>query len=317
MIGLNLAVVHEQRPDQNGVLVAWRDGTSQQESGTGWGFCRVLEGRAHPTLGSSSDLPAVGELGLVATVDAEVSVWIGSVHWQANNPIAPAVEGVPRRSFWHHDSGACLQIDQEGALQVDLPSGIQIRNNGTDTPWPLPSGSSKATPGGAVVHPLTIAHPSGLSIQISPFGDLSITDARTISATSAGVVDLTAYGAVTIQTLPMAQDPLASLDEDLINLEPPVVPNVDITVNGAGAVNLNATGAVNVAGASVALMDGSVQFAMKPFVDWVTSWLTSHVHAGVTTGGGTSAVPTVTGTTASTPPAAALSGPTLTGKSAS
>lgn len=274
MLSMNLAVVHQQMPAEHGVMVAWRDNTATVKNNNGWGFVRVGASRAHPTLGSVSDLPAIGELGLVATIDDEVSIWVCSVHWQGKNPL------VPGTSFWHTDAGACLQTNQDGEMQLDLPSGIQIRNTANDTPWPLPAGSSNASVGMADCFPLTIAHPSGLSIQISPAGDVVISDAATISASSAGTVGVTAYGAVTIQTLPMTQDPNDALDTDaadlLVPAVPAIVPNVDITINSNGNLNLTATGNVNLnASGNVALQGGGANFVMAPFLQ---NWANAHTH---------------------------------------
>ena len=312
MIGLNLAVVHQQLPEKNGVLVAWRDGTSQVDSGTGYGFCRVGSSRAHPTLGSASDLPAVGELGLVATVDSEVNVWVCSLHWLDVNALDAVDPSVPRRSFWHHDSGACLQVDADGQFQVDLPFGLQIRANGTDTPWPFPGGSSSATPGGTDILPLTISHPSGLSIKVSPFGDIVIDNANSISASSGGAVAVTAYGAVSIETLPQKSDPNSVLDTNSDNpyTVPVAAPDVSINITGAGAVNVKSTGAVSIWGASVEIMQGAVQFVMQPFVSYITALFDLHTHSGVTSGSNVSGVPTLPSSPA---PDSSLSGTALTG----
>jgi len=323
MMGANLAVVHAQVPERNGVQVTWRNLQFQgapNPSDEGYGFVRVGSQRAHPALGMETDLPAVGELGLVLTLDEEVSIWVCSVPWQDNNAISPGL------TLKRHDSGVISQINASGECQLDFPGGICIRTTIADEPLIIPTGSNIKDLGASTTNWMAIDHPSGLSLKISPLGDVDITGANGISMSAVAPISIQGFGTFNLSTLPMADNPNAALDWGTgPNGTGMVQPVLDVTVNSggkliltsAGDTDITATGALNItstgtatlhsggslnlnATGTVNLQGGGVQFAMAAIVDWATSH--THSVSGTSATGGA-----VTGTAAaaSTPPSAA------------
>ena len=252
MIGLNLAIVHEQVPSRHGVLVVWRSLAAQgapDPTDDGFGFCRVMARRAHPTLGTEMDLPEVGELGLVATIDPEVNVWLGSLHWQEDNAIIPGL------SLKRHDSGVTSQINDSGECQLDLPGGVRLRSTLTDAPMAIPAGQPNIHSLGANAPTyLALEHPSGLILKISPTGDLTIQGAGAVTMVATQPIAITAYGSFSLTT--SAGNPNAAVD-----WAPGYTPNIDININAGGNLNLQG---------------GGSQFCMKPLWDWVKT----HTHPG-------------------------------------
>jgi hypothetical protein len=264
MIGLNLGIVVSQVPEKHGVQVMWRNLDYQavpDPAGQGCGFARVGARRAHPTLGSETDLPAVNELGLVATIDEELSVWICSLHWQQDNAIIPGL------TLKRHDSGVTSQINANGECQVDFPGGARIRCTLEDAPLTIPEAQPNISSLGAKeVHWMCLDHPCGLSIKISPLGDLEILGANSITMSAVAPINITGYGTFNLATLPMDSNPNAANDWGPDYASNPQAA-IDININSGGAINLNATGTVNLQG-------GGNQFCMKPLWDWVKT----HTH---------------------------------------
>jgi len=276
MMGLNLAIVHAQVPALHGVQVIWRNLTAQGHptpADDKVGFVRVGSRRAHPTLGSETDLPAVGEMGLVATVDEEVHVWVCSVPYQDDNAIIPGM------TMAKHDSGVTRRINSSGECQIDLPGGVRLRSTIADIPMAAPSGQPNIRDLGANVPTyLALEHPSGLSLKISPTGDLTITGAGAIVLDACQPIAITAYGSFNLSTT--ATNPNAETD-----WAPGFVPNVDINIAAGGTLNLQG---------------GGSRFCMKPVWDW----LKTHTHSSSGSG-----VPNSLPTDASVLSPATLAGP--------
>ncbi len=183
------AYVIDVLPAQHGVLVAFRDGVYFPQGGPR--FVRVLASRAHASGGAAIRLPQVGELGLVVEVDENLSVWLGSIHWQDANQ----VDGERYLDSFQHESGVRRHIHRNGDVQLEHPSGVCLRiveagGDGSGGPLPAPHGSTQnqevVTPAPWVVldHPKAgsmrlhpdgtweVAHPSGGGIAIDPSGNL-------------------------------------------------------------------------------------------------------------------------------------------------
>lgn len=277
MMGLNLATVYEQVPAQHGVRVVWRNlqfqGSADKGSQGESNFVRVGASRAHPTDGSVTNLPSIGELGLVATIDEEVSVWICSLHWQDNNSI------VPGQTFWRHDSGMTIQANEGGESQIDFPGGVCLRSTILDAPLVVPTGPNVKDPGAGATTYLALEHPSGLTININPNGDIAINRAGAVAVTAVYPISMTGFGTFNITTLPITSNPTQAQDWPGNFTQPVIDINVnsggklnltstgDTVVNAGGNLNLNATGTVNLQG-------GASRFIMEG----VVTWLTTHTH---------------------------------------
>jgi hypothetical protein len=174
---------------QHGVLVAFRDGVYFPDGGHR--FVRVLASRAHASGGAAIRLPQVGELGLVVEVDEALSVWLGSLHWDAVNQ----VDGEPFLDSFQHESGLRRHVHRNGDVQLEHPSGtcLRIVESGSDgqgarLPYPhgnnVPQETQTAAPwvildhpkaGSLRLHPdgtFEFAHASGGGISVDPGGHL-------------------------------------------------------------------------------------------------------------------------------------------------
>lgn len=164
----HLCQVFQVLPDRHGVLVTFRDGTWTPD--TQQTFCRVLARRAHPKGGASTELPEVGELGMVMELDGGFHIWMGSLHYQAEgeNQVEPELgarvdrdsAGLVRRSRangdaeWSHPSGLRITVSEDGQALPDLQRPGSPKN-------------SKAPA-------LELEHPSGAKVTITKEGDLTI-----------------------------------------------------------------------------------------------------------------------------------------------
>lgn len=170
-----LARVIERFPDKGGVRVLFRDASATGKQANH--FVRVLQRRAHPSLGSSVELPAEGELGLLAELSGLGYVWLGSVHMQDQNQI----DGTDGLFFWRHDSGVQIQVRPDGSFQLDHPSGTKLAFGPSDADLPALKATSKVAPGTAPDPWVRLTHSSGLSFKVSPSGDLTITGLGSVS----------------------------------------------------------------------------------------------------------------------------------------
>ena len=308
MMGANFGVVYAQVPTRHGVQVEWRNLQFQgapNPTEDGYGFCRVGSRRAHPSLGMETDLPAVGELGLIISLDDEVNVWVCSIPWQDINAIIPGL------TLKRHDSGVTSQINADGECQLDFPGGSRIRYTINDEPMAIPAGQPNINALGArEVNWMCLDHASGLTLKISPLGDLTISGANTVGLTAVAPISIQGFGTFNLSTLPMTDNPTAAQDwGPLYGLNPQ--PSLDININAGAAVsdpgagestmNVNITaqqnvnvsapdGTVTISGQNVQIQNGSngARFCMESLVTWAKN----HTHTSAASGSPTSA-PTV------------------------
>lgn len=322
MSQLDLAIVHKQIPERHGVQVIWRNLDHQAAPNAGkdgYGFARCGVSRAHPTLASVTDLPAVGEMGLVATIDDEVCIWLCSIHMQDDNAIAYTTDEdgfTKTMKLNRHDSGITTQENEDGEWQASFPGGTVVRSTIDDVPMVVPAGPRLKNLGAGIINWMAIDHPSGLTIKISPAGDVLIDRAGTIDLTAANPIAITGYGTFNLQTLPITDNPNAADDWGEGYVQPSMDINItagdgagvhgkvtitsggDTVVNAGGNLALNATGTVNLQG-------GSARFLMEGFATWAKT----HTHTSAASGSATSAaIPDPTST------ASYFSATTLKGK---
>lgn len=185
MIG-HLATVVSQVNDPEtgayGVNVVYRDGTATFYDAKALGvFVRVLQQRAHPHHGSNLGLPRPGELGVVAELHGGFQVWMGSLHWQDANQVAPD----PGLEAHRHDSGVSHRIHADGRSEWSHPSGLRltVSPDGAALPDLERKGSGIAPPDEARTTPaIELEHPSGLKVHIGTDGSVSVTKAKTLTA---------------------------------------------------------------------------------------------------------------------------------------
>lgn len=191
MLFISPAIVTKVLRDRHGVMVAFRDGAYFPSSGRR--FVRVLADRGHASGGASIRLPQEGELGLVVEVDENLSVWLGSLHWQESNQ----VDTEPFLDAFRHESGFRRHLHRNGDLQLDHPSGVCLRivergGDGAGSPLDAPHGSNlpeesvtsapwvildHPTAGSFRMHPdgsLEVAHKAGGSFHVDPDGHLKV-----------------------------------------------------------------------------------------------------------------------------------------------
>lgn len=185
MIG-HLAQVYQVLPERHGVLIAFRDGAFTPD--TERTFCRVLARRAHPKGGSSTELPEVGELGLVAELEGGFLVWVGGIHLLAEdeNQIEPE-EGARA----HRDTAGIVRRSRpNGDAEWLHPSGLRFTVS--EDAQALPALQRPGNPAQAPVPAVALNHPSGAKVMLSKDGDLTVT------GPSGAVVSLTKDGAMSI-----------------------------------------------------------------------------------------------------------------------
>lgn len=237
-----LATVAKVLPERHGVLVRFAGLSQTFDTGDEAGpFVRVLARRAHPAGGAEVDLPQVGELGVVLSLDDGHQVWLGSLHWQDTNWIDPTSD----LSMHRHTSGVTRQVRKNGDMQLDHPSGLRITI--AEAQGALPAlerkGEASQPPQGPV--DVEIAHPAGWGAHVDPDGAMTMTfpAGGSISVDKDGnlaahgfakmllqeanarfcMEDLltwakdhkhTAQGATAITTVPTTQPPASSLSPD-------------------------------------------------------------------------------------------------------
>ena len=241
------AVVTKVLWDRHGVMVAFRDGVYFPS--TGQRFVRVLASRAHASGGASISLPQEGELGLVVEVDENLSVWLGSIHWQDANQ----VEAEPFLDSFRHESAVHRHLHRNGDMQLDHPSGLCLRvveqgGDGEGGPLDQPHGSN--------VPPVTVTpapwvaldHPTAGSLRLHPDGTLEVAHSQ------AGTLTMAPDG-----TLTVAHPSGGSVEVD---------PDGHLALHGF---------------ASQTFQDGANRFCMEDF--W--TWAKNHIHSGGTISGKT------------------------------
>jgi len=166
---------------------------------------RVLEHRAGMYVGEL-DLPRIGDWGVVAFPHGSdhFAVWLGSLYQDFNHIATSHRE----ERISHHDSGVYSRIAQDGTVEWSHPSGtfLKIGSETTLSPRtrfqrqganPKPQEVDYAIPTkpAPTVH---VEHTSGLTLTISPSGNLTINVPGHETTTVVGNEDHTVKGNLTI-----------------------------------------------------------------------------------------------------------------------
>lgn len=260
MIG-HTAQVFEVIKERHGVLVVFRDGAYNANNERT--FCRVLAKRAHPKYGSSSTLPEVGELGVVLELDGGFLIWIGSLHYQADNQVEPELGATVERS----SSGLISRSRPNADAQWSHPSGLRVTvsEDGLELPELKSPGYARAAKVPAVV----VAHPSGVTVTISKEGNVSLVGCQAITVQGESVE---------IDTGPVDID---AQSFDLLTSGPIAEKGTVVSLEGTTSMGLKGPAMVIEGGSTMQLNSPALSFrygSTTLTLANLISWCKNHVH---------------------------------------
>jgi len=180
-MSMHMGRVMEVLPELGGIRVEFED---LVPSGFGSNdYVRVLQPRMSPEGGAFLWLPQVGEMGVVGRMDGGSYVWLGSLPYQHENQVDPT----PGILYLRHQSGATVQLRQNGDMEVRHPSGTRLTLAAKAGALPALAATTKpVTEGNTAAPTIQLSHASGAMVQIDGNGNGSATGFKSFNLEAAG-----------------------------------------------------------------------------------------------------------------------------------